>query len=118
MTGSRMMAGMLAIGCATTLAGCASVRPVPKLPNTVFDCAQLSQREPVKYPRAALQQKISGWVVLAYEVGGSRATNIRVVEAEPTGVFAESATEALQKSIFPTALRRADCSTIYLFEAR
>jgi hypothetical protein len=114
---TNVIVGVLAAGCAA-LAGCASVRPGPKLPNTVFDCASLSQREPVKYPRDALQRKVSGWVVLAYEVSGSRASNIRTVDAEPAGVFVDSATEALQKSIFPTALRRVDCSTIYLFEAR
>ena len=116
--GARMMRGVLVLACVAALAGCASVRPAPKLANTVYDCASLSQRERVKYPPAALQQKIGGWVVLAYEVGGARASNIRVVDAEPPGVFAESATEALQKSVFPTAMRRADCSTVYLFEAR
>ena len=117
MSRRNVFVGVVAVFCAA-LAGCAGVRPAPKLANTVFDCASLSQREPVKYPRDALERKLGGWVVLAYDVSGSRASNIRAVDSEPPGVFVDSATEALQKSIFPTALKRADCSTVYRFEPR
>ena len=52
-------------------------------------------------PRTAYDNQINGWVLLAFTVEPSgRVRNIRVMDAEPRGVFEANAIEALQGWIY------------------
>lgn len=50
------------------------------------------------YPRKAALQRIEGWVDLKYDVTSmGTVRNIRVIKANPIGVFEKSATQAMMK---------------------
>jgi TonB family protein len=56
---------------------------------------RLASRDPV-YPRDALRARTSGWVELEFTITPTGAvSDIRIVGAEPTGVFDAAATDAL-----------------------
>ena len=77
---------MLAIAV-LLLAGCAGQRGLPLVSATG-----------AVYPPEALDAGIEGYVVVRYDVDGQgRVVNARVVEAEPDGVFEESALQAVSR---------------------
>jgi periplasmic protein TonB len=58
------------------------------------------------YPRAASEQRVEGFVRVAYEVGvDGSVTNARVVESSPTGMFDDAALEAVRGWRFHPAIR-------------
>ena len=55
----------------------------------------------VLYPQEAINNCIEGWVHLSYDFSrDNRATNIRVINSEPAGIFEEAAISALSVFIF------------------
>lgn len=78
-------------------------------PDLNPDLAQVSaapvHREQPRYPRQALSRRIEGWVELAFEVDGEgrvQAETIRVLAAEPQGVFDRAARRAIARWRFAT----------------
>ena len=68
----------------------------PKAPSL-----SLLEQTPAKYPQAALEQGIEGYVDLSFDVNDQgKATNIRVVEASNNGLFNKDAIEAVKKWTF------------------
>ena len=76
-------------------------------------CAATPNRPPevtaaggIVYPEQARQQKVEGWVRVAYDVtvDGSVA-NARVVESDPKGVFDEAALTAVRTWKFHPAVK-------------
>lgn len=62
-------------------------------------------RPPPAYPREAQLQGLSGWVKLSFTVtaqGGTR--DVRVVAAEPSGVFDQAAIDAAQRFVYEPRL--------------
>ncbi len=55
----------------------------------------------VIYPQEALDNCIEGWVQLSYDFNeDNKATDIRVVDSEPAGIFEEAAIAALSAFTF------------------
>ncbi len=55
----------------------------------------------VIYPQEALDNCIEGWVHLSYDFSpDNRATDIRVIDSEPSGIFEEAAISALSAFTF------------------
>lgn len=84
-----------AVNLATSVNGMAIGQPAP------LQLAQNSQVMPLhriepKYPARALKRKIEGYVVLSFSIDiTGKPTDIKVVEADPKGVFDREATRAL-----------------------
>lgn len=56
---------------------------------------------PPQYPPSALKQGIEGWVLLEFTIGTEgQVKNARVVQAEPAGIFDQSALDAVQRFRF------------------
>jgi TonB family protein len=77
----------------------------------VAGCASAPYRPPevlaaggIEYPPAAREQKIEGYVMVAYDVNvDGTVSNARVVEAVPPGVFDEAAVAAVRTWRFHAA---------------
>lgn len=56
---------------------------------------------PPQYPPAALRQRVEGWVLVEFTIGTEgQVKDPRVVQADPPGVFDESALSAVQRFRF------------------
>lgn len=56
---------------------------------------------PPQYPASALRQRVEGWVLVEFTIGTEgQVKDPRVVQAEPPGVFDESALSAVQRFRF------------------
>lgn len=54
-----------------------------------------------KYPSAASRKGINGWVIMSYNVNTvGRVENINVIKQDPSGLFKDSAVEALKKWLY------------------
>lgn len=74
-------------------------------PNLAQVSATPVHREQPQYPRQALSRRIEGWVELVFEVdaeGRVQAETIRVVAAEPEGMFDRAARRAIARWRFAT----------------
>jgi len=74
-------------------------------PNLAQVSAVPVYREQPQYPRRALSRRIEGWVELVFEVnaqGQVQAETIRVVAAQPEGVFDREARRAIARWRFAT----------------
>lgn len=74
-------------------------------PNLAQVSAAPVHREQPHYPRRALARRIEGWVELAFEVdaqGHVQVETIRVLAAEPEGVFDRAARRAIARWRFAT----------------
>jgi hypothetical protein len=76
------------------------------LPFSLFMLPALAQAfvgptPEVIYPQEALDNCVEGWVQLSYDFNeDNKASDIRVVDSEPTGIFEEAAISALSAFIF------------------
>ena len=71
-----------------------------------------------EYPTRAMQDHLSGYVVLSYALDGSgKAKNIRPVDARPPGVFDDAAVEALLLSDFDPEVKMDQCFSVMDFKA-
>ena len=67
--------------------------------------ARVTQRTEPQYPNSAREKNLSGYVVLEIQVSaGGLAEEIRVIQAEPPGVFEASAREAIRSWRFEPAM--------------
>jgi TonB family protein len=89
------------------LAGCATQAPsLPRLAPEEYRASQrcsehVRHRVAPAYPRDAVRNGQSGYVVMDYELDGSgRVLNVRVYDSSPRGVFDKASVEALQRSTF------------------
>lgn len=71
------------------------------------------------YPPAARAAGIEGYVVVRYDVGiDGRVSNVRVVSAEPAGVFDESALQAVSRWRFSEPKRDGAPAPVEGMESR
>ncbi|MBN4075351.1 energy transducer TonB [Gammaproteobacteria bacterium AH-315-E17] len=72
--------------------------------------------EEVFYPEEALENCIEGWVHLSYEFSSDNmATNIRVLDSDPPGVFEEAAISAFSIWTFSDEQVSSPENTQYVF---
>lgn len=66
-------------------------------------------------PEAAWQNKISGWVLVAFKVtGDGRTTDVRVMDANPRGVFEEKVVAAVEDWRYRVNFRGRDSGSVVL----
>jgi protein TonB len=92
------------------LAGCADKpvepEPQPEMANAEAspppDCFRPIKRVPPKYPAAAVRDKIEGRVLLeAIVTRDGRVTNVKVIAAEPPGLFDDAAIASFRQWQYP-----------------
>lgn len=68
------------------------------------------------YPKTALERKLTGWVVVQYEINTEgRAENIEVVSSEPARVFNRSATRAIRETKFEVSAAGSSSNQVKKF---
>ena len=64
------------------------------------DLVPISSARP-RYPRAALEAGIDGWVEAIFRIDASgRVSDVRIIDAEPPGVFEQAAAQALERWLY------------------
>jgi TonB family protein len=77
------------------------------LPASADRDVKALRRPPPVYPREAVAAGISGWVKLQFTVAADGTTrDIRVIAAEPPGVFDEAALEAATRFVYSPRIER------------
>jgi protein TonB len=95
--GSDAFARVGLVLCALALAGCVTSRDLP---------LRFVSGEGPEYPPAARAQSLEGYVIVRYDVTAEGAVeNVRVVGAEPTGVFDAAAVAAVSAWRFAAPTR-------------
>ena len=100
----------LLVGCA---AGPPAVEPFPGVepsPTCPNPRAGVVSSPFPRYPRSAIHDGRSGWVIAEFDVlpDGS-TTNLRIVAASPPGLFEESAREAFSQWKYAPGAARVNC---------
>ena len=95
----RLLTLTVAAGLAATLlGGCSSQRALPLISGTG-----------AVYPPEARANGVEGFVVVRYDVdAGGEVTNLRVVRAQPQGVFEQSALQAVSRWRFQPPSRNGE----------
>ena len=112
--------------CALALAGCASTGATfPDEPSeaerqpTCHDAA-LNYREALEavvYPPQYRDKRVSGWVLVGYELDGSGvARNLRVLKSSPSGAFESAALRPYSEMRFKPDVKRAECRALVGFK--
>lgn len=88
--------GLLTLAAVVLMVACASQARPPILASAA----------PLEYPAVAQAQQIEGSVTLQYDIDESgQVSNLRVIEADPPGVFEEAAIASLSAWRFNPARR-------------
>lgn len=105
---SRCRPGLLLALAVLLLGGCAGQRGLPLVSATA----------PV-YPPQAREAGTEGYVVVRYDVDREgRVVNARVVDAQPEGIFEDSALQAISRWRFRQPEDDAEASTVTGLESR
>lgn len=90
-------------------------RPTPDIPQS--PCGEPTTQGQLLYPKKALQNGVTGWVVVEFDLEPEGVpVNAHVVDSSPKGVFEQSALDSLVMSSFgPSEAMREQCQKLYVF---
>jgi TonB family protein len=105
--------GIASLSIILLLSACAgggsATRPVPPVTQ---DCSDywVYRVKPV-YPREAAKRRQEGWVLFQFDLDGSGSSkNVRIVDAEPEGVFEDNAVAAVSTMKFKPGVVQQGCT--------
>ncbi|MFK8014830.1 MAG: TonB family protein [Gammaproteobacteria bacterium] len=93
--------GGVAIGAGTLWSGASSGEQI----TNGSDLVPISSARP-SFPEAALAAGIEGWVEAIFIIdAGGRVSNVRIIDADPPGVFEQAAADALRRWLYAPLYR-------------
>ena len=101
---------------ATALAPYEGRQPPSRAAN-IPDCTQFAvERQKVVYPREELRRGVQGWVAFTYTLtGNGAASEVRVADSEPRGVFVAAAETAFRQWRCAESVRQEACLQVFEF---
>jgi protein TonB len=99
------------------LGGAAAAADLVMTEDTVDSVPTPLRAEPPEYPRAAVRRGLTGKVVLSVDISAAgEVVRVRVVDADPPGVFDQSAVGAVRRTRWQPAVYRGQPVAIEAFE--